>query len=231
MLIWVSGTEEEATRNVCMACTPLNFSLLRPLWTKSQMTGAIFSIIFIASCASTMPKKAPPPAPTAATHTPDEYCAAKGGTYLGDLRCQLRDGYIAKMLAGTDAARAAASDFAVRAPNLAWALATTALIFEANGSGAGTLTGVTATPDSIENERKQLADFWNIHSEDDLRRTLGWLQFQGHRAEFDELGLGSTSAAADLRLLAGSANELSNWPPILVAQANRKIRCTVSGHL
>lgn len=133
--------------------------LFYPTVRKSALMAAILSTLLTTSCVSTTPKKAPPATPPSATQTPD------------------------------DAARATASSVSVQMPHQAWALATTALIFAFNGNHLDTLTGVAATPDSIENERKQLAEGWSIYSQADLLRTLDWLQLQGHRTGFNELGL------------------------------------------
>ena len=166
--------------------------LFYPTVRKSALMAAILSTLLTTSCVSTTPKKAPsptPPTPSSASQTPDEICASQGGTYLGDMHCRLQTGFVAQMLSGPDAARANASSVSVQMPHQAWALATTALIFAFNGNHLDTLTGVAAIPDSIENERKQLAEGWSIYSQADLLRTLDWLQLQGHRTGFNELGL------------------------------------------
>jgi hypothetical protein len=105
------------------------------------------------------------------------------------MRCRLQNGFVAQMLSGPEAARANASSVSVQMPQQAWALAATALIFAFNGNRLDTLTGVAATPDAIESERKQLAEGWNINSQADLLRTLLWLQLEGHRTSFTALGL------------------------------------------
>ena len=133
--------------------------LFYPTVRKAALMAAILSTLLTTSCVSTTPGKAPPRTPPSATQTPD------------------------------DAARANASSVSVQIPHQAWALATTALIFAFNDNHLDTLTGVAATPDSIENERKQLAEGWSIYSRADLLRTLDWLQLRGHRTGFNELGL------------------------------------------
>jgi hypothetical protein len=67
-------------------------------------------------------------------------------------------------------------------------LATTAIIFEYDGYHHNLLAGVAATPESIATAKNVFAQWWGINSRDDLLQMLGWLQFEGHRKEFDELG-------------------------------------------
>jgi hypothetical protein len=196
MLQASSETTDEATGNVCMNAPRLALNFLPVSLRLVSVPMAIAVALLLTSCASAPPKPAPPPAappppsPPAASQTPGEFCAAtQGGTYLGDMRCQLKDGTVVKLLSGSDAIRANATSIPVQTPDRAWALATTALIFEFNRNHLDTLTGVPATPDSMENERKQLMQGWNIGSQADLLKTLHWLQFQGHRAEFIQLGL------------------------------------------
>jgi hypothetical protein len=39
------------------------------------------------------------------------------------------------------------------------------------------------------NGKHLLSDGWSVNSRDDLLKTLTWLQFQGHRSEFEQLGV------------------------------------------
>ncbi len=203
--------------------------LFYPTARKSALLAAILSTLLTTSCVSTTPKKAPsptPPTPSSASRTPDEICASQGGTYLGDMHCRLQTGFVAQMLSGPDAARANASSVSVQMPHQAWALATTALIFAFNGNHLDTLTGVAAIPDSIENERKQLAEGWSIYSQADLLRTLDWLQLQGHRTGFNELGL-RVSTLSDEQLAVKrsqlSDNEAVNQLDVVRAHYHRTL--------
>lgn len=185
------GTSDEPTPKARMNAFPSQ----SPDWSLAlrRPAAAILCTLFVTSCVSGTAKNEPaPPEPSpdsqSAAQTPDQYCASQGGKYLGDMRCRLSNGVVAPMLGGAEAARAYASSVSVLAPNQAWLLATTALTFAYNGKRLDTVTGEAATPDAIEAERKQLGEWWDIHSEADLHRTLDWLMVQGHRAEFDELG-------------------------------------------
>jgi hypothetical protein len=70
----------------------------------------------------------------------------------------------------------------------AWALATTAIIFEVNRHRHDLLSGIVATPDGEEIGKHVLSQWWGISNHDELLGMLGWLQFEGHRADFDQLG-------------------------------------------
>jgi hypothetical protein len=70
----------------------------------------------------------------------------------------------------------------------AWALATTAIIFEFNRHRHDLLSGTVATPDGEEIGKHVLSRWWGISNQDELLGMLSWLQFEGHRAEFDQLG-------------------------------------------
>lgn len=120
---------------------------------------------------------------------PEAACVSNGGTYLGDMKCQMRDGSIARILMGDDAIRAQAStNRVVPGSPHAWALATTAITFEFNGYRVKTLAGVTVTPDARQNAVDLLSKWWDVDNRDDLVKVLHWLQFEGHRAGFEALG-------------------------------------------
>lgn len=67
----------------------------------------------------------------------------------------------------------------------AWALA---MIFEMNGYRHDLLAGTVATHDGEKTGKRLLADGWDVHSRDELLTRLNWLQFRGHRSEFEQLG-------------------------------------------
>jgi Protein of unknown function (DUF1266) len=120
---------------------------------------------------------------------PASACLAGGGKYLGDMRCQMADGSFAQILSGADAIRASnsATPVAPRSPH-AWALATTAITFEFNGDRHDLLTGTVATPDGREGGKRLLSKWWGVDNHDELVEMLNWLQFEGHRVNFAELG-------------------------------------------
>jgi hypothetical protein len=114
-------------------------------------------------------------------------CLGFGGKYLGHMKCQNTDGEVAILQA--DAIRQMNSAIPVkpRSPH-AWALATTAITFEFNGDRHDLLTGVVATPSGQERGKQLLSKWWGVTNHDELLSMLKWLQFEGHRAEFEELG-------------------------------------------
>jgi hypothetical protein len=116
-------------------------------------------------------------------------CLSAGGRYSDDRECHLANGTIAPIRSGPDAERTMRSIIPVtpRSPH-AWALATTAIIFEFNRHRHDLLAGIAATADGQDVGKKVLADAWGVNNHDELLEMLKWLQFQGHRADFDELG-------------------------------------------
>jgi hypothetical protein len=120
---------------------------------------------------------------------PASACSSVGGTYLGDLKCQMPDGSIAQIHTSMVGAETKISEIPVppKSPQ-AWALTTTAIMFELNGAHHDLLGGVVITPDNMESRRQLLSQWWNVSNRGQLLDTLRWLQFEGHRAYFDELG-------------------------------------------
>ena len=164
--------------------------------------GLFVTALVLSSCAhttSTSPAAvspvAPPPATAAATTPPNGFpdpasaCEAGGGKYLGDMKCQKPDGSVWPILSSVDKQRMMLSGIPVppKSPH-AWALATTAMIFEMNSHRHDLLSGTAATPAGQQTGKRLLSQGWSINNRDDLLRTLTWLQFQGHRYEFEELG-------------------------------------------
>lgn len=70
----------------------------------------------------------------------------------------------------------------------AWALATTAIVFEFNAGRHDLLGGAVATPDGEEEGKRLLSSWWGVNTHDELLEMLNWLQFEGHRTRFDQLG-------------------------------------------
>jgi hypothetical protein len=120
---------------------------------------------------------------------PVSACAGHVGTYLGDMKCQLSNGSVAQVLNDAEAlkARVTAVPVAPRSPH-SWALATSAITFGYDGYHHDLLAGSAAWPDAVALGAGVLSRWWGVNSRDDLLKELKWLQFQGHRAEFDALG-------------------------------------------
>jgi hypothetical protein len=122
--------------------------------------------------------------------SPESACSVAGGTYLGDMKCRMPDGSIAQIQSGAVDANAESSEIAARPRSpQAWALATTAIMFEANGSRHDLLGGGVAFPQNAVWGRQLLSQWWGVNNRDQLIAMLGWLQFEGHRSDFEELGL------------------------------------------
>jgi hypothetical protein len=163
----------------------------------SLAAGLAVAALTFSSCAHTA--GAPPvdatPAQRAetkpATDQPDPAadCATAGGKYLGDMKCEFPGGNVQQILIGADAERArlSAVPIELKSPH-AWAMATTAITFEFNQDSPDILGGEAATPIGVEGGKRLLSDWWGVNNQEDLLRTLDWLQFEGHRAQFDELG-------------------------------------------
>jgi hypothetical protein len=135
---------------------------------------------------------APVAAPTAASifqPGPDSACYRAGGTYLGDMKCQMPDGSILQIHHGPVDANIKRSEIPVppKSPQ-AWALATTAIMFELNVTRHDLLGGAVALPENAEWGRQLLSQWWGVSNRDQLLEMLSWLQFEGHRADFERLG-------------------------------------------
>lgn len=69
-----------------------------------------------------------------------------------------------------------------------WALAVTGILTEGNHERDDLLAGAERTDENIKKQRKSLEQWWGIKSRKDLFKTLQWLDQEGHRGEFDQLG-------------------------------------------
>lgn len=69
-----------------------------------------------------------------------------------------------------------------------WALATSALLAQANEMRPDLLGGYEYTPEMLADQKHALAYWWGINSRRDLLRNLENLGARGHRADFDDLG-------------------------------------------
>lgn len=72
----------------------------------------------------------------------------------------------------------------------AWGLACSALLTERNRERHDLLSGVDVNSFNIEVHKRGLSDWWGINSRDDLKKTLKWLEDEGHRARFEKVGRG-----------------------------------------
>lgn len=136
---------------------------------------------------------------------PASACVAGGGKYLGDMKCQLANGTVVPVLAGAEAARewTHARAVALRNP-YSWALATTAIIFQANGDRHDLLAGGIITAEGQERGKRLLSQWWDVSNREELLDNLTWLQFEGHRAAFDALGR-QVDAMNDMQLMTAKA--------------------------
>jgi hypothetical protein len=121
--------------------------------------------------------------------TAESACANAGGTYLGDFKCQMPDGSIQQIRSAFVGPNQRVSEIPVPpASPQAWALATTAIMFELNGARHDLLGGAVAFPGEVESAMRLLSQWWGVDTRDELLGELKWLQFEGHRADFEALG-------------------------------------------
>ncbi len=69
----------------------------------------------------------------------------------------------------------------------AWALATTAVLFETNGDRHDILGGREKTPENMNVWKNSLIEWWGIRNRQDLYGMLRWLDMSGHRRSFDKM--------------------------------------------
>ncbi len=69
-----------------------------------------------------------------------------------------------------------------------WALATTAILAERNSMRHDTLCGADRAKEDISGWKRLLSEWWDINDRQDLLNTLRWIEDEGHRALFDEMG-------------------------------------------
>jgi Protein of unknown function (DUF1266) len=197
--------------------------------------GVLSVAMTVSGCAHTAvtptvtPAVTAPPTTSSATPPngfpePASACAAQGGKYLGDMKCQHSDGSIGTVLYGAAAQRAMLSSVHVapQSPR-AWALATTAIIFEFNRNRLDMLAGTAITPDLEANGKHLLSDGWGVNNRDDLLKTLTWLQFQGHRNEFEQIGTRADALSAQQLLTVEAAAQSS-------PQALNKLEIALRSH-
>jgi hypothetical protein len=129
---------------------------------------------------------------------PDSACSSVGGAYVGDMKCQMPDGSISQLQYGQVDINMRNSEIPVspKSPQ-AWALATTAIPYELSGYRHDLLGGAVALPDSAASARQALSQWWGVSNRDQLLEMLSWLQFEGHRTDFENLGLQVDAMNAD----------------------------------
>lgn len=83
-----------------------------------------------------------------------------------------------------------------------WALATCAVLTQANGERHDTLAGCDQTPDNVEIAGQVLSGSWGITNREELLATLTSLENGGHRRDFDALtSIVASSTPEDLDAL------------------------------
>jgi hypothetical protein len=82
----------------------------------------------------------------------------------------------------------AAHDETISTPAQGWALAASAMIDEWDGDRRDLLGGATATESSVHRSQDLLRTAWGVTSRDGLLVTLKWLDEEGHRKRFEDLG-------------------------------------------
>lgn len=70
----------------------------------------------------------------------------------------------------------------------AWALATSAILFERNNMRHDCLGGCSPTQETVANWKQVLSQWWGINSKEDLLNSLNWIENGGHRENFEKLG-------------------------------------------
>ena len=92
---------------------------------------------------------------------------------------------------------AAAATGVTLSPAQEWALATSALLTSRNRERHDILGGVGRTPGNAERARKLLAEWWGTRTRDDLIGSLQWVETEGHRTRFAEMGQELSRASSD----------------------------------
>jgi hypothetical protein len=90
-------------------------------------------------------------------------------------------------------------DRVISTPSQGWALAASAMLGEWNGDRHDLLGGATATEASIQRSQYQLKTAWGVSNRDELLVTLKWLDQEGHRKRFEQLGLRLGALTVDER--------------------------------
>jgi len=70
----------------------------------------------------------------------------------------------------------------------AWALATTAILFERNNARHDLLGGCLRTQENVTEMKQVLSQWWGINNREELLNSLNWIKYGGHREGFEKLG-------------------------------------------
>jgi hypothetical protein len=78
-----------------------------------------------------------------------------------------------------------------------WALAASALLAERNGHRHDLLGGIVATEPEVKRWKYRLRNWWSVNNRTDLLMTLKWLNEEGHRKYFEQVGAELTALSAE----------------------------------
>jgi hypothetical protein len=102
----------------------------------------------------------------------------------------------------------------------AWALATTAMLSRVNGRRDDSLGGEPPTPKALEVWRRTLVKWWDVHDAEELRQTLDWLQYHGHREEFEQIGRALSTRTPEQRAALVARADPERQQLIALVEAN-----------
>lgn len=103
-----------------------------------------------------------------------------------------------------------------------WALACPALLTINNRHRHDILWCIDATPENITEEKRALAEYWDVNSREDLLRVLSWIISSGHRAQFESMSRLSENEAAlqDMRSKLSPSDARTMEAQIAIAREN-----------
>lgn len=114
-----------------------------------------------------------------------------------------------------------------------WALATCAILTEANGERHDLLGGASKTPGNVRLAKQVLSQQWDIHNRRDLLAQLSWIEKGGHRKDFDTIAYALAVATPDqLEELNGQADanpSLANAVDVARGSSDYLGRGSISG--
>lgn len=93
------------------------------------------------------------------------------------------------LAAGAPGASAGDSAGSLTDEQKGWALATSAMLFQRNMDSHDLLAGGPRTDWYVDRTRELLNDWWGIRTRAELMSALRWLATEGHRADFERLGV------------------------------------------
>jgi hypothetical protein len=80
-----------------------------------------------------------------------------------------------------------------------WALATSAILTEANEQRHDLLAGGRPTAAEVATWKASLREWWGVRNRNDLLRTLVWVEAAGHRRRFEKMGASLPSGSGSDR--------------------------------